>query len=429
MQYVIFYAAALLQNTVFVLLVRKACGYSLTKHKLLLVLSLLCSALPQLVFLTPSGRIPPAVRLLIIFLMMLLKTGCYAVIFRKRDLSMLYISILSFVLNTNYTSVMHLFTDQKMPLNIAACIAEACVTALLLFYIGRKDRAAVIAHSLTLIPKKLYITALVFLFLFAAFVHATVIPKLNPIARIMILPVVLIISYIIARILSISAAEREHKRISELLTVQLENQVAYYQKINDIYTEFRAFRHDYRNHLLCLRGLLAENEVQRACEYMDQIESMSHSKRKTYDTGNIIVDSLLNDKNEKAAQYQTQIVFDGFVPTSGITSADLCTIFANAIDNAIEACIKDPDNTEKQICVHSDFQQGLCCLKITNPVFEKVEIRNGNQVTTSKQDRQMHGFGVANIVKTAKKYDGDAVLSAENGIFTLEVSFWMKPEI
>ena len=429
MMYAVYYISALLQNILFMLLVRKACNFSFTKSRLLFILAALCSAVPQLVFLLPSKQIPPPVRLILILVLMLMKAGCYTVVFRKRSLSMLYISVLSFVLNTNYTNLMHLFTDAQMPLNIAACIAEAAVTAFLLLYISRENRAAAVTHSLTVIPKRLYVMILLFLAFLVVFEFATVIPELNPIARMLIVPVVLMISYIIARILKISAAEKEHKRISELLTVQLENQVEYYQKINDIYTEFRAFRHDFRNHLLCLRGLLAENEVQRACAYMDEIESMSYAKKKTYDTGNIIVDALLNDKNEKAAQHHTQIIFTGYAPTSGITSADLCTIFANALDNAIEACAKDSSEKEKCIAVHSDFQQGYFCLKITNPVFEKIEIRNGNQVRTSKADKTMHGFGVANIVKTAKKHGGDVEMSADDENFTLNVSLWLNPEV
>lgn len=141
------------------------------------------------------------------------------------------------------------------------------------------------------------------------------------------------------------------------------------------------------------------------------------------------MDSLLNDKNEKAAQYHAQILFSGYAPTNGITSADLCTIFSNALDNAIEACAKDESDSEKKIEIHSDFQQGYFCLKITNPVFEKVEIRNSNQIQTSKKDKNMHGFGVANIVKTARKYNGDVELSSDGKLFTLEANLWLNLEI
>lgn len=429
MLYGVYYVAALLQNVLFFLLVRRTCGFEITKNKFLLGVFTLLAAVPQLVFLFPSKQIPSLLKILLLVIMMLMKAGCYAGIFRQKKLRMLYISILSFALNTNYTNVMHLFMQDQMKLNITACLTEAIFTAFLLLYIRRTKCDVIIMSGLMHIPPRLYITILVFLYFMIVFEFTIVIPQLNYIARFLILPVVLVISVIVGKIIKIAATEKTHQRMSEILSEQLENQVTYYQKINEFYNEFRSFRHDFRNHLICLRSLLAENEVQRAITYMDDIENMSYTKRKSYDTGNIIVNALLNDKSEKAAQQNTKILFSGFVPTTGITNADICTIFANALDNAIEACAKDSSGEPKNIEIHSDFQQGNFALKITNPIFEKVQIRRGNQVSTSKENKSMHGFGVANIVKTTKKYRGDTLLTADDKLFTLEINLWLNPEV
>lgn len=429
MLYAMVYATSLLQNVLFIFLVRKVCAFELTKSRLLFGLAALLAAVPQFVFVFPSSSIPALIRILLVFLMMLMKAGCYAALFRQIKLKMLYISALSFILNTIYSNMMHLFLENQRKLSIAACLAESCMIVLVLLMIRRRKAAAIITSSLEQIPTKLYIMILFFLYFFGIFEFTTVIPKLNPIARYMIIPVTLMISFVLTRIMKISIDAREHERISEILSEQLENQIGYYQKINDIYSEFRAFRHDFRNHLICVRSLLEENEVAQATAYIDEIENMSHSRKKTYETGNIIIDSLLNDKNESAAQYHTQIIFSGFVPTSGITNADLCTIFANALDNAIEACAKDSADADKQINIRSDFRQGYFCLKITNPVFETVEIRNGNQIKTSKEETSLHGFGIANIVKTAKKYGGEVKLSADQTLFTLEADLWLTHEV
>lgn len=429
MLYAMVYATSLLQNVLFIFLVRKVCAFELTKSRLLFGLASLLAAVPQFVFVFPSSSIPALIRILLVFLMMLMKAGCYAALFRQIKLKMLYISALSFILNTIYSNMMHLFLENQRKLSIAACLAESCIIVLVLLMIRRMKAAAIITSSLEQIPTKLYIMILFFLYFFGIFEFTTVIPKLNPIARYMIIPVTLMISFVLTRIMKISIDAREHERISEILSEQLENQIGYYQKINDIYSEFRAFRHDFRNHLICVRSLLEENEVAQATAYIDEIENMSHSRKKTYETGNIIIDSLLNDKNESAAQHHTQIIFSGFVPTSGITNADLCTIFANALDNAIEACAKDSADADKQINIRSDFRQGYFCLKITNPVFETVEIRNGNQIKTSKEETSLHGFGIANIVKTAKKYGGEVKLSADQTLFTLEADLWLMHEV
>lgn len=434
MLYLIFFAAACLQNAAFLRLIAAAAGYPVTKKKPLLLSMLLLGAAVPLIFVLPQQQsVPflqnPAVRLLILLLMMLLKAVSFLLIFRQRFRNMLYLSVLSYVINSDYTNILLLFTQNTLILNTAAFLLETLIIAVCLLYIRRKHAAASLVKSLHLFPPKLYLLILAFLYFMSFFEYTTVRTEFNAIARVLILPVVVISALIIIRVMKVSAAAREHEQISQLLSVQLENQVEYYKKTEDIYTEFREFRHDFKNHLICLRGLLAENEVQRACEYMDDIEQMSYSRKKTFDTGNIIVNALLNDKNEKAAKHQAQIVFSGYAPTVGITNADLCTILANAVDNAIEACAKDGSGQPKEISIRSDFQQGYFFLQITNPVFEKVEIRNGNQIRTTKENPSMHGFGVANIVRTAKKYDGDAALSADDRLFTLEVSLWLKQEV
>lgn len=433
MMYAIFFITALLQSAAYIRLLSVSAGWQLTEKKPLLIAAVLLNAAAQLLFVIPGTMIVPvlqnpAVRLAVLVLLMLGKAGIFYLIFRQRFRRMLYISVLSFVINSNYTNILLLFTQDQLLLNTLACGCEAAIIGGCLLWIRHKKAAPEVSKALQCFPPKLYLMILAFLYFMSFFEYTTVRTEFNGIARVLILPVVVITAYIMMRVMKVSASAREHEQISQLLSVQLENQVEYYKKIETIHNEFREFRHDFKNHLICLRSLLAENEVSRACEYMDDIEQMSVTRKNTFDTGNIIVNALLSDKNDKAAQHHTKIQFSGFAPTVGITNADLCTILANAVDNAIEACAKDSSEQEKEIRIHSDFQQGYFFLKITNPVFEKVEIRNGNQLRTTKTENpSMHGFGVSNIVRTAKKYDGDAAISADDKLFTLELNLWLKP--
>ena len=156
-------------------------------------------------------------------------------------------------------------------------------------------------------------------------------------------------------------------------------------------------------------------------DYMNEIEVLSSVEKKKFDTGNIIVDALLSDKSDKALASNTLLDFKGFVPTSGISNADLCIIIANAVDNAIEACAKDQSGKEKVITANADFKRGYFFFRISNPMFDKIKISDKNKVITSKEDKSRHGFGVSNIVRVAKKYNGSAEINADNGTFTLDV--------
>ena len=260
-------------------------------------------------------------------------------------------------------------------------------------------------------------------------IFASIDQKYSDISKVMLLPAFIFMSIIVYWILKISISEHENKQVSYILSKQLETQVSYYEKINNIYSEFRSFRHDFKNHLLCLRSLLAENEVENALQYMNDIENMSYTEKKNYDTGNIIADALLNDKNEKAIANRSHITFSGYVPTNGITNSDLCTIMANALDNAIEACAKDTSDEIKEISVESDFKRGYFFFKVRNPIYEKIDIKNGNEIKTSKEDKNLHGFGVANIVKTVKKYNGSANVSVSENTFLLETELLLNREL
>lgn len=128
----------------------------------------------------------------------------------------------------------------------------------------------------------------------------------------------------------------------------------------------------------------------------------------------------------KAEKVNTKLEFSGIVPTCGISNADLCIIMANAIDNAIEACSKDELGNEKKIKTEADFKQGYFLFRASNPMFEEVKFKGKNKVATSKSDKEHHGFGVANIVHTAKKYGGTAEILMDEKSFTIEVQMLLE---
>lgn len=423
---VIFFILLLVQNALSIKIISILLESPLTPSKSVRVLSVFLCAVPPFVLTFSSVSIPPLLRFAILLFLMLVKTGGYCLCFRRINLVMLYLSPLAFVISSNYSNILRLITTSTLPLNILSYTAEITVLLIFLIYITHCTKIIVVIRSLRMIPRHLYIYILVFLYLMSLFEFVSLSSEFTWIARWLILPVTIMCIYIVSKILKIYAAELEQKRMSDLLVLQFENQVEYYEKINALYTDFRAFRHDFKNHLTCLRTLLDENETEKAVAYLSDVEKMSHPIKKNYDTGNIIVDALLDNKNEKANAHNIRIVFNGVAPDSGITNVDMCTIFFNALDNAIEACEKSNDTNIKDITIESEFHKGYYSLRIVNPVFEQVNIHYSGRIRTSKPDKWLHGFGIANIIKAVKKYDGETKIYIENGCFILEIGLWLK---
>lgn len=399
-------------------------GYEKIRNKCVIFTSvILCSAVPML-FLLPNTTMTPVVRMFVLLFMMLAEALCYSAVFGKLELKMLYISVLSFVTSENYTTMLKIFTDNKITIMIAASFIEAALLFGLTFLIRYKKQEYYVRNCVKMIPKSLYIVLIVFLYIMSFYEYVSIMNE--KISRIMTFPVMVMISFIVAKLIKISVSANEYEHISDLLSVQLENQTEYYCKITDIYNEFRCFRHDFDNHLICLRKLVSEKSTEQALKYMDGMNNMCKSLRENYDTGNIIADAILNDKSAKAHAAGAKIVFKGYVPTMGILNVDLCTIMSNAIDNAVEACEKGDKTKPKEITIDSDFSQGYYFLNISNPLFEKVEIEKGKKIKTSKEDKTLHGWGIANIIKTVKKYDGTSDFSANDGVFTFHAELKLK---
>lgn len=351
----------------------------------------------------------------------------YAIVFKKVDKQIIWLFLATFATNQIYSNITKQITDSSYKV-VLAYLLEVILLAFSMIYIKRKKKDEVYRQTFSSLPQKLYILVLIMLIIASIFVMAALRDDIENITKYLLLPSMIGLVLSTIAILKIGVSESEKKSAIALLSKQVENQIEYYEKINKIYGEFRSFRHDYKNHVLCLRGLIAADKKSEALEYMDTIQDMSSVGKNKYNTGNIIIDALLSDKSEKAEKVNTKLEFSGIVPTSGISNADLCIIIANAVDNAIEACSKDESQNEKIIKTEADFKQGYFFFNSVNPIFEEVKFKGKNKVVTSKNDKEHHGFGVANIVHTAEKYDGTADISTENNEFKLEVQLLLKQE-
>ena len=103
-----------------------------------------------------------------------------------------------------------------------------------------------------------------------------------------------------------------------------------------------------------------------------------------------------------------------------IQMIDLCTIIANGIDNAIEACEKIPLAENRKIEIAGIYNKGYFIFDITNKTLGHVEVKN-NTVKTTKEDGGKHGYGLWNIKNSVDKYKGELNLVYKENRFKFEV--------
>ena len=367
-------------------------------------------------------------RLILLILSIFSKFIAFSIIFRRIKLNILYICLMSLITSQMYATLLSRLLPAGHVLDIAAMLTEGTVLLIILFIIRKRELELTLQQELKAIAKYQYVMVIILAYIINIFVWASLSEEHHRIAEFLLMPTLVGFTIVLISVISTTAAASKQKMVSELLADQIEKQTEYYDNIKQIYSEFRSFRHDFKNHLLCIRSLLAENETEKATDYISDIEGVLEREKQDFDTGNIIVDSLLSDKKAKALRSGTRIEFTGFVPTMGLSNVDACIIFSNAIDNAIEACAKDQSGQDKVISIKSDFKKGYYFLTISNPVFESVNFKGKNQLVTSKENKTLHGLGVPNIIRAVHKYEGTVDISAEDNRFTLEIVMHLKKE-
>lgn len=136
----------------------------------------------------------------------------------------------------------------------------------------------------------------------------------------------------------------EQKEREERLKVEvLEKQFAYYQEKQRDEERVRSIYHDMKNHLQLLQAQAGNGqEVQKSIQ---ELQSQIQEYENYHHTGNEFLDIIIRDK-AKTAQ-EKQIDFNAvisFEDGTFIELLDISTIYGNALDNAIEASEKLPED-------------------------------------------------------------------------------------
>ncbi len=197
------------------------------------------------------------------------------------------------------------------------------------------------------------------------------------------------------------------------------NREEYYTRMEEEHLQIRRMFHDMKNQLMILEN--AQNDqsgymkdfVQKSLKQVDSLGNFYH-------TGNAELNMLLSECKNRAESYgiEFDVVFqEGCLDF--MEQEDIISIFVNAIINAIEACQKIKDGERKiQIQVGARLNDVIVSFKNTFQREDKVD-----RLSTTKEDKDHHGFGIPSIQRSADKYKGYVSISEDQQYFQLVILF------
>ncbi len=206
----------------------------------------------------------------------------------------------------------------------------------------------------------------------------------------------------------------------ELKTMEslLEYQFNQYQQTKETLDMVNYQYHDLKNHMIVLR---AEEGNEDRQEYLDQLEASINDYEMQNKTGNKVLDIILTDKGMTCRKDHIELttVVDG-ARLNFIEDIDLCSLFGNALDNAIECEQKVEDEKKRMIHLSVYSQRAFLIIRCENYCEENV-VTGKDLPKTTKEGEQAHGYGLKIIRRIAQKYGGEADVSTEGNSFILKI--------
>ncbi|MCI5586441.1 MAG: GHKL domain-containing protein [Lachnospiraceae bacterium] len=201
----------------------------------------------------------------------------------------------------------------------------------------------------------------------------------------------------------------------------------YYQKEAEIIQQKqeleRQFRHDLNNRLQILNDIAECGNISELKNYLSEIDTRQKKHNIYSNTGNLIIDSIINSKLQDASEKEIKVNADIILPAHiEISTDDMVIILGNLLDNAIEACEKV--DADKYIDILMRYENGCIFLNIKNS-FNHVINRAGDEFITLKKDKTLHGLGIKSVKNTIETYNGIIEFSSKSNEFSVDIILYL----
>ena len=232
-----------------------------------------------------------------------------------------------------------------------------------------------------------------------------------------------------------------YKKGQEYQQEYMEMELAHFREYKRAQDETKRVRHDMKNNLACISMLLENGKNQEAKDYVTQLLGEVNAFSPKVVTGDEMLDAIVASKWNKMEEKQITFSMEG-VLDKGLNwkPIDICTVFSNGLDNAIEACEKIEG--ERSISLSLRYTRNFYYITISNTMAGNLPISESEKRLSSKLDnkedtaresvvigsryttkknKELHGYGLENMERTIRKYDGTMNILQEGNRFVLKI--------
>lgn len=208
---------------------------------------------------------------------------------------------------------------------------------------------------------------------------------------------------------------------------QLSMQLALYQHFSDYSQTLEHTRLSLVDRLSNICNALETGKYEKAAEMSGQIPNSIDHLRITAYCQNSIINALLFVKHQEMKQANIDFIHSINLQEFALAkNSDLCSMLANVLDNAIEACRKLPSkDAPPAISLTCMPVQGTLVIKAQNPYMGELAWDKDGSLVSSKPEPG-HGKGLKSIREIVTTYGGNLRIEADESqhVFTVVVTLF-----
>lgn len=205
----------------------------------------------------------------------------------------------------------------------------------------------------------------------------------------------------------------------QLQEEEYNRQIFYLNHLEDINHQMKSIRHDFNHHISCLHGMLEQGDMTNAKEYANDLVQEAEKFNVAFSSEYPGISGLLSSKYQVMRDKQIDLQWSVNLPECmSVKLIDLSVILGNAIDNAIEA-VQELEKKERNIQLKIYNELDYLVIKVSNK-YNTSKLKD--DLSTSKEDVDNHGYGLGNIKFIVNKYDGILKIETSQEQFKLNIA-------
>ena len=203
----------------------------------------------------------------------------------------------------------------------------------------------------------------------------------------------------------------------DMLDMQLRHAQSEFAALRQMQQNAAAYRHDMRHHFALLKRMASNNRLDEIKEYLQTAQSDIDAITPIRFCENETINLILGTFASKTKQLEINFSVDAKLSDSpDLSDTELCSLFSNALENAIHACQDIPESSQRYIKLRVFSKNNKLCIDIRNTYYEE-PIFYENLPVSKEQD---HGVGTKSMVRIVEKHHGIYQFSVKDGWFVFQ---------